>query len=312
MVETGPAVIGLPSGIPGTVAGALAGGAALAVSISGGKDGQAALALLSAERARNRWPGEFIALHADLGRFEWPETPGAVTAQAARYGAREMIVRRARGDLLQRIEQEAERLRGTGRMVWPGRAARYCTAEMKRDQLVSAQRRMGGVVVSVQGLRAEEGPDRRRKPVLSIERRATTARLCDMGVEDALAARRPDERVVLNWLAVHALGIEGVWEACGTTGADLAARRIEYASGDAGRMAAALLGWPCHAAYVYGSTRVSCATCPLASIADMAVGARHNPWLAAQVARIEEETGQSFTNGLTLAGAVEKAGRMAA
>ena len=279
--------------VPRCVQEALAAGATLSVSVSGGKDGQAALSMLSAMRAIRGWPGRFVALHADLGRFEWPQTASAVDEQARRHGAELVVVRRKRGDLLQRIEQEADRLAGTGRQVFPSASARYCTSDLKRDVLVSAQRRMGGVVVSAQGLRAQESPSRAARPSLAVEGRATSARLRRLGAQAALAARAGAERVVLNWLPIHALREEDVWRACGTSREALDRRRAAYAAGSP----EALEGWPCHPAYVYGSSRVSCAACVISSEADLRIGLAHNQALAASIAAIEGRAGQSFRRG---------------
>ncbi len=287
---------------PAAVSKALLEGATLAVSISGGKDGQAALALQSEQRKARQWPGKLLALHADLGRFEWPETTKAVLDQATRYGAELQIVRRGKGDLLDRITHEADRLAGTGRAIWPSAAARYCTSDLKRDPLVRAQRHLGsGIIIAVQGLRAEESSARAKRAVLSIEKRATSQRLAKMNPVAAVDALKDGERLVLNWLAVHHLSIDQVWKACGTSQQDLERRRADHAQGTQTSMDEALAGWPCHPAYVYGITRVSCAICVIASAHDIAIGARRNPDLARQITAIEKRTNQSFRPERTLA-----------
>jgi hypothetical protein len=49
-----------------------------------------------------------------------------------------------------------------------------------------------------------------------------------------------------------------------------------------------------------GNQRLSCAMCVLASRADIANGARHNPDLLAELVRMEEESGFSFRQDLRL------------
>lgn len=57
--------------VPQAIDQALRQGAALAVSISGGKDSQAMLYALAAEwERRPEWTGDIFAVHADLGRAE--------------------------------------------------------------------------------------------------------------------------------------------------------------------------------------------------------------------------------------------------
>jgi predicted phosphoadenosine phosphosulfate sulfurtransferase len=75
--------------VPPEVESALELGAALAISISGGKDSQALLNTLAAWHRERRWPGPILALHADLGRAEWKETPEHVRriATEGRRGA---------------------------------------------------------------------------------------------------------------------------------------------------------------------------------------------------------------------------------
>ncbi len=70
--------------IPPLITRALTRGAALAISISGGKDSQAMLRLLVTHPDRPHWTGDRFAIHADLGRAEWPQTPGHVEALCKR------------------------------------------------------------------------------------------------------------------------------------------------------------------------------------------------------------------------------------
>lgn len=59
---------------PPVIERALQQGAALAISISGGRDSQALLNTLTAWLAAHPVPGPVFAIHADLGRAEWPHT----------------------------------------------------------------------------------------------------------------------------------------------------------------------------------------------------------------------------------------------
>lgn len=290
--------------IPDVIQSALASGAALSVSISGGKDGQAMTNLLAQHPKRSTWTGAMLALHADLGRAEWKQTREVVEHIANFAGIPIEIVRRPKGDLFQRIEQEHDRKVGTGEMFWPTSTMRYCTAELKRDQLVKRQRRLGQVVVSAQGMRAEESPGRRRRPSISIEGKGTAKRLKTMSPAEALLERTGDERLILNWLPIQPLTLDEVWVACGTTSADLERRRAIMRCALAERredlVAEALHGWPAHPAYVLGATRLSCALCILASAGDLEIGARFNPQPLAFLAELEHRSGMMFQRGTSL------------
>jgi tRNA(Ile)-lysidine synthase TilS/MesJ len=91
--------------LPPVIADALLAGAPLAVSVSGGKDSQAMLSVLKNlhRNAGGRWPGAIHAIHADLGRAEWPQTPGHVRFMCERLGVALTVVSRPQGDLLDEI-----------------------------------------------------------------------------------------------------------------------------------------------------------------------------------------------------------------
>ncbi|MBB3267758.1 3'-phosphoadenosine 5'-phosphosulfate sulfotransferase (PAPS reductase)/FAD synthetase [Azospirillum sp. OGB3] len=292
--------------LPNVIAEALVTGAALALSISGGKDSQAMLNLLTRHPQRSLWSGKMLALHADLGRMEWRETAATVERQAHDAGLELVVVSRPKGDLLERMKSEMRRTAPEGKPFWPTATKRYCTAEAKRDQLVKVHRRLGGVVIAAQGIRAEESPRRAKAQVVTVERRATSKRIRDLSPAEALAERKPEERLVLNWLPIFGVLIADVWAACDTSVFELEQRRALYRAyretGDAALLAAALDGWTAHAAYVFGSSRLSCALCVLASRQDLETGAIHNPALFAELLAMERESGFSFQPNLRLAG----------
>lgn len=114
--------------------------AALFISISGGKDGQAMLkALVRMHRARG-WRCAVFVVHAHLGRAEWRESLPHCHRIAAESGLSLIVVRRPQGDLVQEIEERKNKLAGSGRSPWPTATERYCTADQKRDQLQKEKR----------------------------------------------------------------------------------------------------------------------------------------------------------------------------
>jgi 3'-phosphoadenosine 5'-phosphosulfate sulfotransferase (PAPS reductase)/FAD synthetase len=210
--------------VPPVIARALDAGAVVAASISGGKDSQAFTNKLTELGLSN-----FVfALHMDLGRAEWKETPGHVERIARENGLPLVVTRRPQGDLVQEIEERMEKLTGTGKPFWPSSASRYCTADQKRgpadkvyrdvEAAVSATPfwpssmnryctshhksnqadkayRQHDLIISAEGNRAEESTKRRKDPVVSVRAQITAKPLRDLPVDEALDT----------WLAVTGL-----------------------------------------------------------------------------------------------------------
>lgn len=266
--------------LPDAVRAALDNGAALALSISGGKDSQALLAACCAAYQANGWTGPLFAVHAGLGRMEWFNTPAFVEQLAERYGVELVIVKRQDGrDLLDIMRERAAKLEGTGKPWAPSSAARYCTAGEKRDQ-IDRHLRTFTQVVSAEGIRADESPARAKKTPCQVRARIATK-----------------ERHALTWFPLFEWSTADVWDAIGTTQEELDLRREAFA---AGYTQDALDGWPAHPAYVMGNERLSCAICCLASKADRANGAKYHPELAAALTELEESTGFTYVQGSTI------------
>jgi len=295
-----------------TIHEALAAGAALAISVSGGKDSQAMARYLARERSRNAWPGPAELIHADLGRAEWPQTPGHVEKLAAEVGLPLTVVRRTRGDLLSRIEDRLNTVSTVdpsrpAKPFWPSAAQRYCTSDLKRDPILKYVRsRFAGVVVSAQGMRAQESPGRARREVVAIERRASARHMVDLPPDESLRAQRErGGRLILTWLPIHTWTADDVWRELGSDREDLARRQNLYRGGLHDE---AFAGWQAHPAYVMGNERLSCAFCVLGSRADLVNGARHNPDLLRQYIELEKRSTYSFREGLSLAEIAKEAG----
>lgn len=312
-----------PLAIPPEIEAALELGAALAISISGGKDSQALLNTLAAWHRERGWPGPLLALHSDLGRAEWKQTPEHVRRIAAEAGVELVVVRRRKGDLFTRFEERVAAVAGTATPWAPSKQRRYCTSHLKTAPIDAHLRRVQGapwapsaarryctsdlkrapcdtalrahrLVVSAMGFRAQESSERAARHVLAIRRRITSVHLRDLPVSRALREWLRwggERRLALDWNPLHRWTKADVWEACGTSEAELLLRRRAYA---AGYHAEALDGWPAHPAYVLGNERVSCALCVLASRGDLVNGARHNPEALDFIAALEERTGSTF------------------
>lgn len=109
-------------------------------------------------------------------------------------------------------------------------------------------------------------------------------------------------RFALTWHPIHHWSLEEVWAYNGTSAADVARRTALYR---AGKIRQAISGFPCHWAYAIGNTRLSCALCVLANTNDILNGAKHNPWIWAELALMETVGGWGFQQGRWLASLTE-------
>lgn len=308
---------------PSAIEQAMEMGAALAISISGGKDSDAMLRHLVALHRTREWKGKLFAITADLGRIEWPGTLEHMQATCNQLNIELVIVRRQKGSMIDRWEERRQTLmkqqdvdaiapefsselgiqKEGDKPFWSSSAARYCTKELKTAEVDRYLRRFKSVVCAV-GVRAEESSSRARRPHYQVRNDITTvglkaarglhAREHEAWAEDALALWKERDckgRLALTWNAVLDWSVEQVWEALGTTQEELEHRRSLY---QAGSVVEALSRWPAHWAYVSGNSRLSCSLCVLASSADIQNGARHNVATWLELALMETQSGWSF------------------
>lgn len=235
-------------------------GATLALSMSGGKDSQAmTLAVLAWLRETGR-TNPVTAVHADLGRAEWHQTHAIVRAQAEAYGLDLTIVQRTKGDLLERITARAAQV-GDEKPFWPSASNRYCTSDLKRDPIDKYLRGLPTeLVISVEGIRAQESNARAKKPCTETRKRITT-----------------QTREAITWRPIIEWTEAQVWETIG---------------GRSGHLV--------HPAYALGNERLSCSLCILASAGDLQRGATHNPEYANELADLEELYGWTFREDVSI------------
>ncbi|MGB7250679.1 MAG: phosphoadenosine phosphosulfate reductase family protein, partial [Phormidesmis sp.] len=155
---------GKEKAIPSFIQTVLADGAALAVSVSGGKDSDAMLRYLAKAQRVQKWSGHIFALFCDLGRIEWPgvETHLQQVCQEVRlplvklYPQRSMIEAwQHRHDVILSKQED--------KPFWSSAAARFCTKHEKTQPSDRLLRGYNFVVCAV-GLRAEESSARAKKP----------------------------------------------------------------------------------------------------------------------------------------------------
>lgn len=240
----------------------LRGGAALVLSVSGGKDSDAMCHHLLEQRAAENWTGDVRMVHADLGaRVEWHQTPDYVENLAQRKGVPLHVVQWTHRDLIDRIWQRYHQ--NPDRPCWPSAAIRYCTADLKRSPISRWIRNQypRGDVVCAMGLRAQESHARAKRQMFTLR-------------NDCTAPTKG--RFVYDWLPIHDWSEEEVWSCIRQHGNIY------------------------HDAYSYGNQRLSCALCVLGSLNDLINGATHNPHTYREYCRIEAVTGYSFRKDIWL------------
>ena len=252
--------------IPQEIQTALDNGAALVLSVSGGKDSDAMTYALLAEYERQQWQGEVVLVHADLGRMERSETPDYVETLAKRTGVELVVVRHPKYDLLGGIQARYDKLKSQGRNQppFPSSAARYCTSDYKRAPISKWIRNrwvQDQTVIVAMGLRAEESHARAKKPIVR-ERPSSCA---------------PTKgRMVYDWLPILHWHHSDVWQ-------------IIDDNSDV-----------YHPAYDEGNERLSCGMCVLACGSDIRNGAYNRPDTYQALVDLELDSGFTFQQGKPL------------
>lgn len=282
--------------LPPIVDRLLKAGAALMVSISGGKDSQSQMKELVKAYREREWTGPIFAAHANMERMEWPQTMGEVYRQARECGLDLQIIQRPQGDLLDLMIDRMWKVAGQGIPHWPSSKCRFCTSDAKRSQLDKLAR-IYPIVISAEGVRADESPSRAKKPVVQLRKQICADRLQELSIEEALERRRPNERVALDWRPIHSFSEEDVWESIGISLDEVNRRRALTAEG---REEEALSGFPAHPAYALGNRRLSCALCFFATKGDLQNGARFCPALHKTLIEMEKLSGFTFKQGFSL------------
>lgn len=273
----------------------------LVISTSSGKDSYAMLNYLKKLYDSRGWRATTIAVHSDLGRAEWAGTSLICRAQCQDVDIPLYIVSRRQGDLVTRIWQRWLSVKGTGKPPFPSSSSRFCTSDLKASVIDKFMRSLPStLLVNAMGLRAGESSSRAKKPVLAIRKSITSKRWKEAALEDAWAQWSVvgRQRLVLDWLPIHSLSFEQVWELGGTSTADVERRRALFA---AGKVEEALTGFCNHYAYVIGNNRLSCSCCIFAPAEELTRGASYNRELHQEYVAIERESGFTFKADLALA-----------
>ena len=236
-------------------------GAIFYVSHSGGKDSQCMYS-----RVRRVIPHErIVVVHSHLGKIEWE----GVERHIRQTIEHPLNVVRARKTFFEMVRHRWK----TRPEVpsFPSSGSRQCTSDLKRGPIYKfirndMKKRGASVGVNVMGLRAQESAHRQRLEPFTIN--------------PALTIRK---RTVYNWLPVHKLTTEQVFDQIRRAGQEPF--------------------W----AYKAGNQRLSCVFCILGCASDLANGRKHRPELFDEYTALEKETGWTMFAGQSLKERVEGA-----
>lgn len=220
---------------------ALRDGAAVAIGVSGGKDSCACAIAVNDYLEGIRHRGPRILIHADLGRVEWRQSLQVCHRLATRLGMELVVVERTAGDLLARWQQRwRDNVRRYAELEcvklilpWSTSGMRFCTSELKTAPICRelVKRFPGRTIVSVIGIRAQESGRRARRPIFAEQPKLISRRNGTTG---------NDWHPILTWTRTEVFDY-------------LAEKAFDL-----------------HEAYsIFGSSRVSCAFCVLASQSDL-------------------------------------------
>lgn len=271
---------------------AIAAGAKIYASISGGKDGQA-----MAKHLDNLGHEITGFVYAELGRVEWPESLGMCHKMAELFNIPLHIIKRTDGaDMLQHWQNRLDKVAGTGKPFWSSKQNRYCTSDLKRDPIDKFFRNCGDdFIISCEGIRAQESETRSKYEPISIRKRITSPFYDGMTVEEAIANYTPGKRLAITWYPIFDFTLEEVWATFEVDGIALGAAQAQYRQDNT-----VPAWWQFHPAYVYGNERVSCMFCIMGSINDLKVAAKHNPGLLNTMVAMEEQGNATFKTNWSL------------
>lgn len=243
----------------------------VAIGVSGGKDSSAVALATVAYLDSIGHTGPRILIHADLGATEWADSLPTCQRLTAHLGLELVVVRRSQGDMMDRWEQRWrdnvkrwEELSCVKLILpWSTPSMRFCTAELKIDQICRALSRRwpGCAILNVTGIRRAESAERAKAPVSASQKKLTSTTRKTTGL-----AWNP----IIDWATP-----------------DVYAYLDEKA-------------FPLHDAYTtYGASRVSCVYCILATQADHLAGSRdaRNLDVARRMVDLEILSGFAFQGG---------------
>lgn len=239
--------------------------AAVGVGVSGGKDSVVAAFETIRYLDTRGHAGPRILIHSDLGRVEWRDSLPTCERLAVALGVELMIVKRERGDMmdrwLQRFHDNLARYQAmeTVQLIlpWSTPSMRFCTSELKTAIICRnlINRFPNMPILSVAGIRREESTARSKAEPSKAQPRLTSKTKHTSG---------------LDWLPILDYQLADVWRVH---------ERECFAP---------------HMAYAGGNTRVSCVFCIMSSRPDLLASSRHPDNLAIYREMVDLEIVSAF------------------
>lgn len=123
--------------IPKLIEEVMSAGAAIAISISAGKDSQAMLHYVVGLYKQHHWTGKLFAIFADLGSIEWQGTLEHAYRMCRDAGINLVVVQRSSEGMIGRWQErrEAMLLKEQDSPFWSSASSRYCTDHLKVQQI---------------------------------------------------------------------------------------------------------------------------------------------------------------------------------
>ena len=166
------------------------------INSSAGKDSLCAIWEISRLAKEQNYPSSKIHIsHQELGESEWKGTTELVIKQAKHFGYKVHLSKRVNNKGYEESMLEYVYRRGK----FPSSTQRWCTSDFKRNVGDKVVRRITKdikcKVLYVFGFRADESPSRKKKVVLSVNKRLTTR-----------------TREVHEFLPIHDWNLKKVWQ----------------------------------------------------------------------------------------------------
>lgn len=171
----------------------VASAAPVAIGVSGGKDSTAAAFATIEHLDRVGHAGPRVLIHSDLGVTEWPQSLEWCHKLSDRLGVELLVVRRAKGDMMDRWEQRwADNVARYAILKcvqlilpWSTPDMRFCTSEMKVAPICAdlVRRFPGKTILSVTGIRRQESEGRKNAPITKPQPKLTSKTRGTTGID---------------------------------------------------------------------------------------------------------------------------------
>ncbi len=152
----------------------------VALSVSGGKDGNLAAWETLEHLDKLGYSGECALWHSNLGSMEWDDAEDNCQLLAEKVNRPLYVVRRKAGGLMERfltrwknnVHRYTELLCAKLILPWSTPSMRFCTSELKTQVICSELKRKypGKLIINVTGIRRDESDQRKKAEFFSINK----------------------------------------------------------------------------------------------------------------------------------------------